>query len=62
MGALSVYHWLLLLAYSVLMIVPFWHIFRRAGWPSALSLLMPVAPINFILLWMLAFKRWPGDA
>ncbi|MGE0023153.1 MAG: hypothetical protein AB7S70_05910 [Hyphomicrobium sp.] len=62
MGALTIYHGLLLLAYCVLMIVPFWRIFPRAGWPSALSLLMPVAPINFILLWALAFKRWPGDA
>jgi hypothetical protein len=61
MGTLSVNHWLLLLAYIVLMVVPFWHIFPRAGWPRTLSLLMPVAPINFILLWVLAFKRWPGD-
>ncbi len=61
MGSLAIYHWLLLIAYAVVMIVPFWKIFPRAGWPSALALLMPVAPINFILLWILAFKRWPGD-
>lgn len=61
MGALSVHHWLFLLVFSVAVIVPFWRIFPRAGWPAALALLMPVAPVNLILLWVLAFKRWPGD-
>jgi hypothetical protein len=61
MGTLSVYHWLVLLAFCVAVIVPFWRIFPRVGWPAPLSLLMAVAPINLVLLWIIAFKRWPGD-
>ena len=34
----------------------------RAGWPSPLSLLMVIPLVNFVLLWVLAFKRWPGEA
>jgi hypothetical protein len=61
MGTLSIYHWLMLIAVGVALVVPFWKIFPRAGWPPALALVMAVSPINIVLLWILAFKRWPGD-
>ena len=62
MNGFSSWHWLTLLIYAAILIVPFWRIFPRAGWPSALSLLMVVPLVNLLLLWGLAFKRWPGDA
>ena len=62
MGSFSIWHWLIALIYIVVWIVPFWKIFPRAGWPSALSLLMLIPLLNFVLLWVLAFKRWPGEA
>ncbi|TWI29824.1 hypothetical protein IQ26_04939 [Mesorhizobium tianshanense] len=62
MGSFSVFHWLILLIFCALLIVPYWRIFPRAGWPSALSILMVVPLLNFVLLWVLAFKKWPGDA
>ncbi|PDQ19972.1 hypothetical protein CN311_16720 [Mesorhizobium sanjuanii] len=62
MGSFSVFHWLILLIICVVLVVPYWRIFPRAGWPSALSLLMVVPLVNFVLLWILAFKKWPGDA
>ena len=62
MGSFSIWHWLIVLIYVAVWVVPFWKIFPRAGWSSALSLLMLVPLLNFVLLWVLAFKRWPGDA
>ena len=62
MGSFSLWHWLIVAVYIVVWIVPFWRIFPRAGWSKWLSLLMVIAPLNIVLLWVLAFKRWPGEA
>lgn len=59
---ISIYHWGIVLILALTLVVPFWKIFPRAGWPAPLALLMLIAPANIILLWWLAFKRWPGDA
>ena len=61
MGNFSLWHWIILLLILVVMVIPFWRIFPRAGWSKWLSLLMVISPLNIILLWILAFKRWPGD-
>jgi hypothetical protein len=61
MGTFSIWHWVILVLYAVAWVVPFWRIFPRAGWAAPLSLLMVVPLLNFVLLWMLAFKRWPGE-
>jgi uncharacterized membrane protein YhaH (DUF805 family) len=36
-----------------------WKIFKKAGYSGALGLLMFVPVINFIMLLILAFSRWP---
>lgn len=41
-------------------VIPFWKIFRKAGFPPALSLLMPVPGVNLVLLYILAFADWPS--
>jgi hypothetical protein len=46
----------------VLTVVPFWVIFQKAGFPGALSLLMMVPGINVVMLFVLAFARWPALA
>jgi hypothetical protein len=53
---------LLAMLIAALLIYPFWRILPRAGIPSwvALLALFPLAAL--ILLWVLALKRWPGDA
>ncbi|MBN9361636.1 MULTISPECIES: hypothetical protein [unclassified Devosia] len=48
--------------YAAVLVVPFWKIFPRAGWSKWASLLMLVPLLNIVLLWTLAFKRWPRDA
>ncbi len=61
MESFSYYHWLFFLIVAAVLIVPFWRIFPRAGWPAPMALLMMVPVLNWVLLWVLAFKRWPGD-
>lgn len=61
MGAFSIWHWIVLIVMLATAVVPFWKIFPRAGWPAPLSLLMLVPLANLILIWVLAFKRWPQD-
>lgn len=51
--------WLLLAA---VIVVPFWRILPRAGLPSILALLALIPGLALILLWVMALKRWPGDA
>lgn len=41
-------------------IVPFWKIFGKAGFPRLLSLLMILPFVNILLLFYVAFARWPA--
>lgn len=50
-------HVLPLLILSIVAVVPFWPLFRKAGFPGPLSLLMLVPGINLILLYVVAFSR-----
>ena len=46
---------------AVAVVVPLWRILPRAGL-SPWWALVAIVPLGLvILLWMLAFKRWPGD-
>jgi uncharacterized membrane protein YhaH (DUF805 family) len=36
-----------------------WKIFKKAGYSGALGLLMFIPVVNFILLLILAFSKWP---
>jgi len=40
------------------MIIPFWQIFKKAGFPAPLSLLMVLPLVSIIMLYVLAFSRW----
>jgi len=51
---------LAILALTVLTVLPFWVIFRKAGFPPALSVLMVVPWINLAVLFFLAFAKWPA--
>lgn len=43
---------------SLLVVIPYWFIFKKAGFSPVLSLLMFVPLINIIMLYFLAFARW----
>jgi hypothetical protein len=61
MGAFSVWHWIIFLAVLASVTVPFMRILPRAGIPGWVGVLgvIPLTPLIF--LWILAFKKWPGD-
>jgi hypothetical protein len=43
---------------AAIVIVPYWKIFGKAGFPRVLGLLMIVPFVNLILLYVLAFSKW----
>ena len=49
------------LAVTVLQVIPLWRILPRAGIaaPWALAAALPLGVL--VLLWVLAFRRWPQD-
>jgi hypothetical protein len=61
MGSLSIFHLLIVIVLGVLIVVPYWKIFPRAAWSKWMSLLMLIPVVNIIMLWVLAFKKWPDD-
>jgi hypothetical protein len=44
---------------AVVIVVPFWKIFERLGWPAYWSLLMLLPLLNLGLLYYVAFTDWP---
>jgi len=44
----------------LVVVVPFWFIFSKAGHSGWLSLLMLIPMVNVITLYFLAFSKWPA--
>ncbi len=44
---------------SVIVVLPVWKIFAKAGFPGALSLTQLVPILNVIVLFYVAFAEWP---
>jgi hypothetical protein len=49
---------LAMLAFIVIVTVPSWVIFRRAGFDGTLGILMVIPLVNVALLYVLAFSAW----
>jgi len=47
-----------ILVFVVVMLLPFWMIWKKAGFSPWLSLLMVVPLVGFIMLYVLAFIDW----
>ena len=47
-----------LLLAALIIIIPYWKIFGKAGFPRIFGLLMIIPLVNLILLYVLAFSRW----
>ena len=50
----------MMLIFAALIILPFWFIFSKAGFPRWLSLLMVVPIVNLIMVYVFAFSDWPS--
>jgi hypothetical protein len=61
MGSMSIWHWLIILFVFSTYIVPVWRIISRAGYSGAWSFLSFIPVLNFIMLWVFAFSRWPNE-
>jgi len=59
-GLFQPIHLLLILVIALVILVPYWKIFKKAGFAPALSLLMFVPLVNIIMLFFLAFAEWPA--
>lgn len=59
-AGMGAYGPVMMLVMAAVIIVPFWFIFSKAGHPKWLSLLMVVPLVNVLLVYFLAFSRWPA--
>ncbi|WP_442510375.1 hypothetical protein SH528x_001992 [Novipirellula sp. SH528] len=59
-GSMWAFGPLMMLVFAALIILPFWFIFKKAGYPPWLGLLMVVPIVNLAILYFLAFSDWPG--
>ena len=46
------------LPFLAVVVAPYWVIFKKAGFPGALSLLVLVPIVNLVVLYVIAFSRW----
>ena len=60
MNELYFAHGLWMLAGIALILPPFWNIFAKAGFSPWLALLMLVPLVNLVVLYVVAFSRWPA--
>ena len=44
----------------LVLVIPFWQIFKKAGFSPWFSLLMSVPLLNAVMLYFLAFASWPN--
>ena len=50
-----------MLLVAVLVVLPFWRLFEKAGFSGWLALLMLVPLVNVLALYFLAFTDWPAQ-
>jgi membrane-associated protease RseP (regulator of RpoE activity) len=43
---------------AIVVLIPYWQIFKKAGFPPPLALLMVVPLANIIVLYVVAFSQW----
>jgi hypothetical protein len=58
-GLFQPLHLLLIAVLGFVVLLPYWQIFKKAGFSPWLSLLMVIPLVNLCALYYLAFARWP---
>lgn len=53
------YGLLMMIVFAIIIILPFWFIFSKAGYSKWLSLLLVIPVVNLIMIYFLAFSKWP---
>jgi hypothetical protein len=49
-----------MLVFGLILIIPFWQLFSKAGYSAWWSLTMVVPVANLVALYILAFSDWPS--
>lgn len=57
----SLWHWMILLIFAAVLIIPTAKILKRVGLSPWLSILAIIPFLNWVFLWILAFIPWPID-
>ncbi len=60
-GLIQPFHLLLIFVLGFVVFLPFWQIFKKAGFSPWLSLLMAIPLVSLCALYYLAFARWPAN-
>ena len=50
------------ISFAIFVVVPFWKLFKRTGFKPAFSLIALVPGGVLVLLWVVAFAKWPAFA
>jgi hypothetical protein len=58
LAAGAMFLWFIIVA--LIMIIPFWKIFQKAGFNPALAILMLIPIVNLVMIFFLAFAEWPA--
>jgi hypothetical protein len=61
MGALSIWHMLIVILIVALFVPPVIKILHRMGYSGWWVLIGVISPLNIIGLWYLAYSRWPAE-
>jgi hypothetical protein len=61
MGSFSIWHWIIVLIYLVVFVLPCWRIVSKAGYSGAWSLISLVPLLNIVALWVFALIKWPYE-
>jgi hypothetical protein len=61
MDNISLWHWVIVLGFLVVYLVPLVMIIRKAGYNGWWILLLFVPLVNIIMLWVFAFADWPSQ-
>ena len=51
---------IVVLVFALVVLIPYWRIFGKAGFSPLLSLLMLLPIVNIVMLYVLAFSDWPS--
>ena len=56
----SFWQLVLLVVLAIIIVVPYWRISEKAGYPGWLSLLILIPGINLVYVYFLGFSNWPS--
>jgi hypothetical protein len=57
-GLIAPEHLSVIAIYVAILVIPFWRIWKKAGFSPWLSLYMLIPLLNILMLFILAFKKW----